>query len=218
MKKILGLAVVIVVGLIAMGCVSGPSNTGPTPLKTPEPPPPTPRILEHKTSDFGGSVPDWVSKTPIQMEKEDEYSTFYVFIEDHPGGKDLEGLKLWAKNFDAKSTIADMVSQRVQSKFVGAAAGDKDMLETYMEQVVKSVSNAEFSGMRVNDEFWVLKQYFNGDGTVDREEYRYLFLITVPRKAINDAIARALNGVKPKTEEEKTAVDRVKEAFGEGMD
>jgi hypothetical protein len=217
MKKILGIAIMIVVGLVVMGCVSGP-QTGPTPLKTPEPPPPTPRILEHKTSDFGGSVPAWVTKTPIELEKSDEYKGFYVMIEDNPGGKDLEGLKLWAKNFNAKSAYADMISVRVQSKFVGAAAGDKDMLETYMEQVVKSVSKAEFSGFRVNDEFWILKQYFNTDGTVQKEEYRYLFLITVPKKAVDDAIKRAFDGAKTETPEEKTAVDRVKEAFGTGLD
>jgi hypothetical protein len=218
MKKILGIAIMIVVGLVMMGCPGGPSANGPTPKATPEPPPPTPRILEHKTSDFGGNVPDWVSKTQLEMEKTEEYKGFYVLIEDHPGGKDLEGLKLWAKGFSAKSAFADMISVRVNSKFVGAAAGDKDMLETYMEQVVKSVSKAEFSGFRVNDEFWILKQYFNTDGSVQKEEYRYLFLITVPRKAVDDAIKRAFDGTKTETPEEKTAVDRVKEAFGTGLD
>jgi len=112
-----------------------------------------------------------------------------------------------------------MVSSRVESKFVGAAAGDKDMLETYLEQVVKNVSKAEYSGLRVNDEFWVKKRYFTQEGAVEKEEFRYLFLITVPKKSIDDAIKGGFNKApKPKTAEEKAAVDRVKDAFGEGMD
>jgi hypothetical protein len=176
-------------------------------------PPPPPQIIEHKTSDFGGSIPDWVTMTALELEQAEQFKDHYVFIEDHPGGKDLQGLKLWAKNFSAASSIASMVSNRVKSKFVGAAAGDADMLETYMEQVVKSVSEAEFSGLRTNDDFWVRKRYFNQDGTIEKEEYRYLFLLTVPRKSINDAIAMAMDGVKPDSAEEVTAMDRVKESW-----
>ena len=113
--------------------------------------------------------------------------------------------------------IARMVATRVESKFAGAAVGDKDMLETYMEQVVKSLSVAEFSRVVIEDEFWIKKQS-KKSGEV---EYRYLFLVTVPKSEIEAAIERvfgdAASKVKPKTEEETAARDRVKEAFKEGF-
>lgn len=225
MKRIITLLSVLAIFMLALGCVSQPPVAAeptppppePTAAPTPPPPPP-PQIIEHKTSDFGGSVPEWVNMTAIELEEMEEYTDYYVFIEDNPGGKDLQGLKMWAKKFSAADSVAGMVSNRVQSKFVGAAAGDKDMLETYMEQVVKSVSEAEFSGLRTNDEFWVKKRYFDQDGNVEKEEYRYLFLITVPRKAIGDAVKRALDETVPETEEERTAMDRVKDSWGEGLD
>lgn len=223
MRRILFVLTVLVVVLGLVACVSGPEPAAtqpPKPKDTPAPtapPPPPPQIIEHKTSDFGGSVPEWVTKTALELEQDDEFSDYYVFIEDHPGGKDLQGLKIWAKNFSAASSIAAMVSNRVKSKFVGAAAGDANMLETYMEQVVKTVSEAEFSGMRINDEFWVKKRYFLDDGSVEKEEYRYLFLITVPRKAINDAIKRAFDEAVPETAEERSAMDRVKDAWGDDL-
>ncbi|MBN2738480.1 MAG: hypothetical protein JXR70_15980 [Spirochaetales bacterium] len=223
MKKLIILFLALALFGAMVACVSEPppapvvtEKPEPTPEPT-LPPPPPPQIIEHKTSDFGGNVPNWVDKTALQLEKDPEFNGYYVFIIDQ-SGKDLNGVKIWATNFVAQDQISRMISNRVQSKFVGAAAGDSDMLETYMESVVKSVSQAEFSGVRINDEFWIKKRYFDQEGNVDYEEYRYLFLITVPKKDINDAIERAFDGTKPKTEEEKSAMDRVKDAFGEGLD
>lgn len=219
MKKVI--LMTIVAALVAtafMSCVSQPKKDDDKTAKPTLAPPPPPQIIEHKTSDFGGNVPKWVEKTALEMEKDKEYEDYYVFIVDE-SGQNLDGLKTYSKNFVAADAVARMVSNRVESKFVGAAAGDKDMLETYMEQVVKNVSQAQFSGLRVNDEFWVKKRYFMQDGSVDKEEYRYLFLITVPRKSIDDAVRNGFDKApKPKTEEEKAAVDRVKDAWGEGLE
>lgn len=218
MKKMIVLAIMaLLVGAFFVGCVSNPPEKQGDTAKPTLPPPPPPQIIEHKLSDFGGQPPAWVSKTALELEKTKEYENFYVFIVDEPG-QNLDGLKTYAKNFVAASEVARMVSTRVEAKFVGAAAGDKDMLETYMENVVKTVSKANFSGMRVNDEFWVKKRYFTQDGSVDKEEYRYLFLITVPRKAIDDAVKNGFDSNKPVTKEETAAVDRVKSAWGEGLD
>ena len=41
-----------------------------------------------------------------------------------------------------------MVSTRVMNKFAGAQVGDKDMVETYMEEVAKVLALAEYSGAR----------------------------------------------------------------------
>jgi hypothetical protein len=225
MKKILWLLVVVVaLSAFVLACVSKP-EPGPLPEPTPKPvtpkptppPPPPPQIIEHKTSDFGGAVPNWVTKSILELEKDERFADYYVFIVDQPGGKDLIGLQTWAKEFSAQDTIAGMIYTRVKSKFVGALAGDTNMVETYMEQVVKNVSEAEYSGLRVDDEFWIKKRYFDQSGNIEKEEYRYLFLMTVPKKSINDAIQRAMEGTPPETKEEKAAVDRVKESWGDGL-
>ena len=172
-------------------------------------------IIDHKTKDFGGQVPDWATMTAIDLESTDKYKAFYVFIIDHLG-KDLDGIELWARGFSAPSEISRMVSTRVKDKFVGAAVGDMDMLETYMEEVVMSVSEADFSGVRTEDKFWIKKQNKNKTSDI---EFRYLFLVTVPQTEIDLAIERAFGDSqsKPKTEEEETARDRVKDAFDAGL-
>lgn len=221
MKKILSVLIVLVLLWAMFGC-GGPKVVEPTPkpeptLKPTPPPPPPPQIIEHRNTDFGGGIPDWVDKTAIELEKLPEYEGYYVLIEDHTG-KSREGVEMWAKKFSAMGALAALIQNKVRDKFVGAAAGDKDFIETYMEEVVKSVSEGEFAGFREQDKFWVRKRYFDSDGNVDYEEFRYLFLLTVPKKEIADAVKRAIDGTKPETEEEVSAKERVIEAWGDGFD
>ncbi len=172
-------------------------------------------VIDHKTKDFGGNVPRWVTRTALQIQREDMYQDYYVFIEDQMG-KDLDGIKIWATGFSINSAIARMVSTRVESKFAGAAAGDKNMLETYMEQVVKSMSSATISNVVIEDEFWIKRQN-KSNGEI---EFRYLFLVTVPKTEIEAAMERAFgdaNKAELKTDEETAARGRVKEAISEGF-
>jgi hypothetical protein len=87
--------------------------------------------------------------------------------------------------------------------------------------VVKTASDATYSGARKEADFWVLKRYFKEDGkTVDREVYDYYVLVTIDKETLKKQIENVLNGVKPDkplTKEQQTAVDRVKQSFYEGF-
>jgi hypothetical protein len=219
MKKIFYVLIILALLFTFLGCAStkAKEKTEPTTTKPTPAPPPPPQIIEHKTSDFGGDVPDWVDMTSSELEALPKYEGFYVFVEDH-SGQSREGIEMWAREFSAADALASFIKTKVQSKFVGAAAGDKDFIETYMEQVVKNMSQGEFSGFREEEKFWVRKRYFDQDGNVDHEEYRYLFLFTIPKKELSDAVKRAYDGTKPETEEEKSAKDRVLEAWGDSFE
>jgi hypothetical protein len=211
MKRVATLLLMAVV-LFAVGCASGPKEKE---SKVKVVAPSDYQIIDHKTRDFGGTPPDWVSKSSSELERTDKYKEFYVFVDDQIG-KDLEGLKLWARGFSVASQIARIVSTRVEDKFVGAAAGDRNALETYMEEVVKSVSTAQYSGARIEEDFWIKRRKISDKS----EDYRYLFLVTVPRKQIDDAIARALNEADQKakpTPDKETAIKRVKDSFNTGL-
>ena len=211
MKRIASLLLMAVV-LFAVGCASGPKEKESKVAVTAAP---EYQIVDHKTRDFGGTPPDWVTKSATELESTAKYKEFYVFVDDQIG-KDLEGLKLWARGFSIGSQISRIVSTRVEDKFVGAAAGDRNALETYLEQTVKSVASSQYSGARVEEDFWVKRRKVSDKS----EDYRYLFLVTVPRKQIDDAIARALKdadqAAKP-TPDKETAIKRVKDAFEKGL-
>ncbi len=165
-------------------------------------------------------TPDWIFLETSEIEKKPEYKDVYLF-KFVQQGQDVDGLRIWVRGFSEASEIARLVSTRVQDKFVGAAAGDKDKLETYLEEVVKSVSEAQYSGARQASSYWWQVQKGNPDGSV-AQYYEYYLLYAVPKAQIDAAIKRALddaaNQVKAKTEDEQTARDRVKAVMEQGLD
>ena len=200
----------VIAALLAASCASAPPKVE-KPKMTKEN---TVEIIDdmyHKTRE----VPDWIFLDASEINKSSEYKDFYVFKSSQTG-KDIDGLKLWVRGFLVSSDMARVVSTRVKDTFTGAAAGDKDKLESYMEEVVKSVSESQFSGARAKMEYWWQIRKANADGSI-ADTYEYHVLYTIDKKQVDDAIRRALdeaaNRVKPVTKDEQTARDRVKKAM-----
>jgi hypothetical protein len=220
MKKLWVIVAVIAMVAFVFACAGGPKAKQPKGEIKVEPKVYPPKTIEHKGTAFGTDVPNWVFEEQADLEQEKEYKGLYVFKFEQTG-KDLEGVKAWTRSFTAATEVARMVSTRVMNKFAGAQIGDKDMVETYMEEVAKVLAVAEYAGARQKADFWVYQQYYSDDGKPTDKIYRYMLLYTVPREQIDAAIQRALDAQsgksKPKTEEEQTARERVKELFSDGM-
>lgn len=209
-----GLIWVPVLLVVLAGCAGSPSTVAPKVTA------PQFVIVDHKNAAWGVEPPEWVLKDQVALENDRDFEGQYVFRFEQTG-KNLNGVKLWATNFVAQSEIAKLVNTRVQDKFVGAAAGDVDMLETYMEEVVKVLAEAQYTGYRKYDDYWVLKSYIDQNGREDRQEYLYVIVYTISQDVLDELVERSLESageaVKPKTEEEQTARDRVKAAFDGGF-
>jgi hypothetical protein len=214
-------ALIVVALLVIAGCGGGPE---PAPVSAtagvPAPIARRPDVLDHRNYRFGRDIPEWVVLETNELEQRTEFSDVYVFKFESPRSQSLQGAELWTRNFTAAADIAQTVRNRVQVKFAGAAVGDMDMVESYMEQVVLSFSDAQFSGYQRAADYWMQMRYYNPDGGVEQDAYSYYVLYTIPRntldRMIRDALANADRN-QPVTEEEQTARDRVKEAFENGL-
>jgi len=221
MKHLWKVAVVLVAIGLLFACGTKPTPKQEQALKV-EPRVYPPKVIEHKLTALGGDVPEWVFQyaNGEDLEKKKDYKDLYVFVFEQTG-KDLEGVKAWTRSFSAATEVARMVSTRVMNKFAGAQVGDKDMVETYMEEVVKILAVAEYAGARKKDDFWIHRQFYDDNGGPSKKEYTYYMLYTVPQEQIDAAIQRSLdaqnNKAKAKTEEEQTARDRVRELFSENL-
>jgi hypothetical protein len=223
MKRVL-ISVLALAALAFAACSGGPKNA---PVEAPGyvEQTNTYTVLDHKAKAVGGDVPDWVTlyidRGIAGVEALDAFKDKYVFVGEDTG-TNLNALRQWSTGFTVAQEMGRMVSTRVQAKFVGAAAGSPDAeYGRYFEDVVKNVSDATFSGARKENDFWLLKRYFRADGkTVDRETYDFYVLVTIDKADLEKQINDLLNGVArdaPLTQEQQTAVDRVKEAFYEGF-
>ncbi len=205
MRRVLWLSAVVVAAVIvAAGCASTPEHP------RAEFAPASFRIIEHKNSTLGGDVPNWASMDEGALEADDRFDGKYVFRFEETG-RNLAGVRAVADNMSAPSEVARMVSTRVRQVFAGAQVGDQDFVETYFENVVKTVSETQISGLRKYGDFWVLKEYINDDGRAGQREYAYYTVYTVDRDIVHELVRRAIDGVAATTEEELTARERVRQ-------
>lgn len=203
-KILIRTAMAVIAALAVSGCASGPE----TPRA--EFAPASFRIVEHKNSALGGDVPDWTSMDVGTLEQDDRFDGRYVFRFEETG-KNLAGVRTVADTMSAPSEVARLVSTRVRQVFAGAQVGDQDFVETYFENVVKTVSETQISGLRKYGDFWVLKEYITEDGSPGEREYAYYTLYTVEESIVQELIRRAIDGIRVETEEELTARERVRQ-------
>ena len=177
-----------------------------------------PEIIDHRNFKWGKDVPMWVAQEPQELQKNSDYKDVYLFKFESPRSKSLEGAELWTRDFSVPSEMARMVRMRVESK--AAAAGDKDKIDGYLEDIVKTITNTNLSGFKKESDYWVQMRYFDADGKPSADDFTYIVLYSIPKKTLDRLVSDAVNGadnVKPKTEEEKTVRERVKQALSEGI-
>jgi len=216
MKKI----TVLLLGLVMMGflasCASAPKEE-PKEEEVLEVVTKRPEMLDHKNYQWGKDVPEWVMMDVSELEELEEYENVYLFKFESPRAQSLEGAKIWTEDFNAASDIVKSIDLRVRSKFSGAAVGDLDAIESYMEKVVASLAEARISGMKKEGDYWVQRRYFTPEGTVDEDAYTYIVLYSIQKEILDEQIQNALDGVEEEPETKVRAKDLVKEAF-EGLE
>lgn len=212
MRKLITLGLLLALGFVLASCGGGPEAGGS--LEVSEDAEEV-VVIDHKNKALGGTAPAWVFASIADLEADAKYEGLYVFKVE-ADGKDKDGALTMLRGMEVPTMVARQVSTRVQNKFVGAQVGDKDTLETYMENVTKSLAVATITGMREQDNYWIKLQ----EGS--DKYFRALLFVTVPREEIDSAIDRALEEenarTKPKSEDEEKARERVKDVFGSGME
>ena len=205
-KGFVYITLALIASIVIAGCASAP-ETQPAEFEQA-----SFRIIEHKNSTLGGDVPDWTSRDVGELEQDERFDGKYVFRFEETG-EDLAGVKTIADNMSAPSEVARLISTRVEQVFAGAQVGDQDMVETYFENVVKTVSETEINGLRKYGDFWVLKQYVSDDGSAGEKEYAYYTLYTIDETIVAELVDRAIEGLEAETEEELTAHERVRQVL-----
>jgi len=208
MRKVVVLLGIVATIITIAGCSSGPPTA---PAEFVEP---SFKIIEYKNSALGGEIPDWVTEDVGRLERDFEGEYIFRFEQT---GEDLNGVKAIADNMNAPAEVARMVSTRVEQVFAGAQVGDENFVETYFENVVKTVSQAQLNGLRKYGDFWVLKEYYDNRGRPTDREYEYYTLYRIAETQVNDLINRAIDGLDAQTDEEKTARERVREILRDGI-
>jgi len=204
-KIVAAIAIVTLFGFLA-SCASAPADKPADKPVVAAPKVPAKTVLDQKGALTGGDIPDWVNMDVGDIETLPKYKDFYVFRGEATGGSE-QSAKLIASRLDADTQIARMISLRVQNLFSGAQVGDDKTVETYMENVVKSLADAKISGWREAGSWWVQYEYT----ATKKQEYRYYLLYTIPKDTVKQLLQDAITGQPADTKDKITARDRVKQ-------
>lgn len=221
MRKLIPLLLIALAVFSMVACASKPAT--PT-MQDPSVPVFPPRILEHPGTAWGQNPPAWimnyVSGGRRAVERMPEFQDKFIVVVEAEG-ESRQGAELVAGRLNVQTRISAMMSTRVQDRFAGAQVGDQDMLETYMERVVKSVSEATFTGFMEEETTWVLMQLFDQTtGQASRQVYRVYQLWTINADLLTRQMNTILEGAaaeEPKTPEKERAIQAVQNAFYEGF-
>lgn len=214
MKKsflLVAMAMTLVVGFF--GCASDGGNEDGMAMSKVK----RPEVLDHKNLKWGKDVPDWVMMSNTELEALPENEDFYVFVYESPKAQNVQGAEMYTKNMQAAAEIASMISLRVKSKFTGANAGDLENVETYMEQVTKTLAQAEISGLKKVDDYWVQMRYFDEKGKPSEEAYTYKIMYRIPRDTMDGLVQQAIDGTEPESEDGARTKNLVKDAISGGF-
>lgn len=207
---------VVAASFIFVGCASNKEEVEPKELsgrvKT--------EVLEHKGSALGvNQLPVWVetyiTEGVLGVEQLSSYAGSYCFIGEE-AGTNLDALQIWASSFDVPSEIARSVSTRVSALFAGAANGSPDgEYGTYFENIVKSTSNATYSGARKVNDWWVLSRRYEENGKKNYiDEYRSYVLYTIDKELLDrqvlEMMDKAAEESKDTSDVQKLAISNVR--------
>jgi hypothetical protein len=182
-------------------------------------------VADHKTRALGEDVPEWVSRYISgglsEVEAMAPYKAKYVFIGEE-SGNNLNALRQWAAGFSVDQDFSYLVSSRIQARFAGADEGSpEEAYGRYFEDVVKSTSDASYTGARRESDFWLLRRYFGEDGkTVDREVYECYVLVSIDKSLLEKQIQGILEGMHTESRLSKnqvSAVEQVRDDFFGGF-
>ncbi len=156
-------------------------------------------VLEHKGSSLGiNELPVWV-QTYIQtgitgLEKLNDYKDVYCFVAETTASN-LDAGQAWVNSFNIPQTIARNVSTRVDALFSGASSGGTDgTYGTYFENVVKTSSNIEYSGVRKINDWWVLvRRYDQNVKNKYVDQYRVYVFYTIERDLLDRQVLAVID-------------------------
>jgi hypothetical protein len=177
-------------------------------------------ILDHEND-----MPEWASRYIeaglAGIETLPDYADSYVFV-GRQVGNSLEPLRLWAAGFSVERDFPQLVSARIQERFIAGGNGSPaDAYGRYFETVVKNASNTVFEGASLSDSFWIKKRIFGDDGASPVEDvYEYLIMTLIDKTTLQRQINMLLITArpdKPPTRNQSAAAMRLRLSFYEGF-
>lgn len=189
MKKLLvTFAISLINVALLTSCASSPKVkdiSGPT------------EIIEHKGTAFGVATPQWVADvigTPNQKNLQKTLGIKKHIWVVTKSGENLNFIKTWADQVDARAEIAASIQQGV-ADFVGAKMeGDGSDVEENIKRYSARASAISISGLNKETDWWVRSRTRIQKKNNEGDKYTYIVIYSMDENLYAKQIKKAFNG------------------------
>jgi len=168
--------------------------------------------LENKGTSMKVDTPDWIKTYTAQgisrVQAAPEFKDKYCIIGEETG-VNRQFVLAWADNFSAQQRIGAMLRTNIASEYqarvqgraestggansssaAGAGSGE---YKQEIDNIINAIVNVSYSGAQREADWWSLRRRYDPDQKdVYSDEYTAYVLYTIPKGALNEQVARAL--------------------------
>ena len=176
-------------------------------------------IEDYKGKAEGQDIPQWVNnylEAGIQgIEAMDIYQFHHVFVSRNVGSS-FDALMLWADGFSPELDFPRMAASRIESRFFLEAPLPDREFGSFFIDLIRTVSDAEWTGTSKEDDFWMLKR----DVEDESISWEFLVVASISKTSFASqflAIYNSINSRPPPSWEQLRAISRIRDRFFEGF-
>jgi hypothetical protein len=180
-------------------------------------------IIDHKNNAIGSAVPEWVnrfveggSRALIAMETNLDT---YLFIA-RSEGNNFNALRLWEDGFNAELDFPRLAAARVEARFRRGVHFPDEEYGIFYETLIRAVSDARWTGMIKEDDFWIRRRFFANDEEPETEDWAFLILVNIGKTHFESQLNSIFQNISPSpppAEIQRQAFNQVVRNFYEGF-
>jgi hypothetical protein len=192
------------------------------------------QIIESQNGPGEIAIPEWVNRYYNRelrvLEASETYGERYLFVGRNRGDNFI-ALQQWLESFNVRYDFPALVTQRTERRLVASASlYPDDEYGDYFAKMIKEVTDSEFPGASVVQNFWVKRKMINNNDEVtdielpeantEQERYEFLVLTSIDKETFQRQIREIMAGIKTTespTREQTAAVTKIRQSFFEGF-
>ena len=180
-------------------------------------------IIDHQNINFGLGIPEWVNSLLFEGERgiqaiEADLDSFLFVARSE--GNNFSALQLWKDTFNAELAFPRLASTRIEARFSAGVHFPDVTYGALYETLIRSVSDARWTGMAREDNFWIQRSFDAVGDEAAREDWEFLILVTIEKSYFAlqlNSIFDTLNPSQPPTVAQRLTFNNVAEHFFEGF-
>ena len=182
-------------------------------------------ITDYQNRASGETMPEWVTlwlNSSIQeVEALGAFNGRYVFISRNEGVH-FNPLRLWREGFSPELDFPRLAAARIERRFASAANHPDVEYGTYYEALIRTASDAPWTGAVSEGDFWIRRRYAPNEEENEQEleTWEFLILLTMEKVLFEsqlDEVFRRVTPVPNPSRVQMEAVNRVREDFFNGF-